>query len=328
MKLTAYEVRKDEETKMRKYAEKYGVEELVMTEEPLTEETIKLAEGAIGVTTLAQSVINEEICRGLHEMGVTGYSTRSVGYNHVDLKAAEKYGIRVSNASYSPHGVAEYTVMMILMSLRKYKPALYRINVNDYSLDGLVGSELSEMTVGIIGTGKIGETVIRNLSGFGCRIYAYDLYEKEEVKKYAVYQDLDTIYRECDIISLHTPLMDSTYHMIDGESIGRMKENVILVNCARGELMDIEAVIRGIEDEKIGAVALDVFENENGIYHHDRRTDIIKNREMAYLRQFPNVIMTQHMAFYTRQAVDSMVKCGIESLVSFAKGEDYFCRLI
>lgn len=224
-------------------------------------------------------------------------------------------------------GVAEYTVMMILMSLRKYKPALYRINVNDYSLDGLVGGELCEMTVGIIGTGKIGETVIRNLAGFGCRIYAYDIYEKEEVKKYAVYRDLDTIYKECDIISLHTPLMDSTYHMIDRDAVEKMKKGVILVNCARGELMDIEAVTRGVEDEKIGAVALDVFENENGIYHHDRRTEIIKNRDMAYLRQFPNVIMTQHMAFYTRQAVDSMVKCGVESLAAFARQQDYFCRL-
>ena len=328
MKLTAYEVRKDEEDKMRRYAEKCGVEELVMTELPLTEETLDLAEGASGVTTLGQSVINETICRKLREMGVKGYSTRSVGYNHVDLEAAKRYGIRVSNASYSPHGVAEYTVMMMLMSLRKYKPALYRINVNDYSLDGLVGGELCQMTVGIIGTGKIGETVIRNLSGFGCRIFAHDIYEKEEVKKYASYQDLDTIYRECDIISLHTPLMDSTYHMINSDSIEKMKKNVILVNCARGELMDIESVIRGVEDEKIGAVALDVFENENGIYHHDRKTDIIKNREMAYLRQFPNVIMTQHMAFYTRQAVDSMVKCGIESLAAFAGDKDYFCRLV
>ena len=327
MKLTAYEVRKDEEERMKKYAEKYGVDELVMTEEPLTEKSLDLAEGAAGITTLGQSVISEEICRRLHEIGVKGYSTRSVGYNHVNLKAAEKYGIRVSNASYSPHGVAEYTVMMILMSLRKYKPALYRINVNDYSLDGLVGGELCDMTVGIIGTGKIGETVIRNLSGFGCRIFAYDIYEKAEVKKYAAYRDLDAIYQECDIISLHTPLMDSTYHMINADSIKKMKDHVILVNCARGELMDIEAVIQGIENEKIGAVALDVFENENGIYHHDRRTDIIKNREMAYLRQFPNVIMTQHMAFYTRQAVDSMVKCGIESLAAFAEGKDYFCRL-
>ncbi|HIY02338.1 MAG TPA: lactate dehydrogenase [Candidatus Blautia faecipullorum] len=327
MKLTAYEVRKDEEENLRKYAQRCGVDELVITGEPLTGETLELAEGAAGVTTLGQSVINEDICRQLHQMGVTGYSTRSVGYNHVDLEAAKKYGIRVSNASYSPHGVAEYTVMMILMSLRKYKPALYRINVNDYSLDGLVGGELCEMTVGIIGTGKIGETVIRNLAGFGCRIYAYDIYEKEEVKKYAVYRDLDTIYKECDIISLHTPLMDSTYHMIDRDAVKKMKKGVILVNCARGELMDIEAVTRGVEDEKIGAVALDVFENENGIYHHDRRTEIIKNRDMAYLRQFPNVIMTQHMAFYTRQAVDSMVKCGVESLAAFARQQDYFCRL-
>ena len=217
--------------------------------------------------------------------------------------------------------------MLILMTLRNYKPALYRINVNDYSLNGLIGKELHDMTVGIIGTGKIGAAVIQNLSGFGCKILAHSRHEDENVKKYATYVDMDTIYSECDIISFHTPLNDATYHMVNKRTIAKMKKGVILINCARGELMNINDITKGIEDEQIGALALDVFENENGIYHHDRKTDIIKNKDMAYLRQFPNVIMTQHMAFYTEQAVVSMVHCGLESLVAFAENKEYRCQL-
>ncbi|MCI6303257.1 MAG: lactate dehydrogenase [Blautia sp.] len=257
MKITAYEVREDETEIMKKLADKLGIDELVTTAEPLTLDTAHLAKGAAGVTTLGQSIIDEKVCQALKNAGVKGYSTRTVGYNHVNLKAASEAGIRVSNATYSPHGVAEYTVMLILMTLRNYKPALYRINVNDYSLNGLIGKELHDMTVGIIGTGKIGAAVIKNLSGFGCKILAHSRHE----------------------------------------------------------------------DEQIGVLALDVFENENGIYHHDRKTDIIKNKDMAYLRQFPNVIMTQHMAFYTEQAVISMVHCGLESLVAFAENKEYRCQL-
>ena len=327
MKIVAYEVREDEAEIMKKLAGKLGIDELVTTAEPLTLDTVHLAEGAAGVTTLGQSIIDEKVCQALKNVGVKGYSTRTVGYNHVNLKAAAEAGIRVSNATYSPHGVAEYTVMLILMTLRNYKPALYRINVNDYSLNGLIGKELHDMTVGIIRTGKIGAAVIQNLSGFGCKLLAHSRHEDENVKKYATYVDMDTIYSECDIISFHTPLNDSTYHMVNKRTISKMKKGVILINCARGELMNIADITTGIEDEQIGALALDVFENENGIYHHDRKTDIIKNKDMAYLRQFPNVIMTQHMAFYTEQAVVSMVHCGLESLVAFAENKEYRCQL-
>lgn len=148
-----------------------------------------------------------------------------------------------------------------------------------------------------------GAAVIKNLSGFGCKILAHSRHEDENVKKYA------------------------TYHMVNKRTIAKMKKGVILINCARGELMNINDITKGIEDEQIGALALDVFENENGIYHHDRKTDIIKNKDMAYLRQFPNVIMTQHMAFYTEQAVISMVHCGLESLVAFAENKEYRCQL-
>lgn len=327
MKITAYEARPDEAPLLRAVAQAHDLE-LEITDRALSLDTVSLAVGSAGVTTLGQSAMNAALFHALAGLGVMGYSTRTIGYDHVDLEAAKQYGVRVSNARYGSSGVAEYTVILMLMTLRHYKPALYRINVNDYSLEGLLGRELRNLTVGVVGTGRIGQAVIENLSGFGCRILAYSPHPAPALAGRVTYTDLDTLYGACDIITLHTLLSPETYHMIDRRAIAKMKPGVILVNCARGELMDIEAVTEGIENEHIGSLALDVFENEHGIYHHDLKTSILKNRDMAYLRQFPNVVMTQHMAFYTQEAVESMVRCGVESLVAFANGQDYPCALV
>ena len=166
-----------------------------------------------------------------------------------------------------------------------------------------------------MGTGKIGRAVIKDLGGFGCRILAYDPYPAEDLKNTVEYVDGDTLLRTSDIITLHIPLMESTRHMINREAIAKMKTGVVIINASRGELTDIEALTEGIETEKIGALAMDVFEDENGIYHESRINDIIRNRKMAYIRQFPNVVLTQHMAFYTDANTDSMVECGIRGIV-------------
>lgn len=327
MKFAIYEVREDEMKMLKALEKKYNLE-LVITSEDLTPETLYLAEGADGVSTIGHSHMNRMIFEQLAKMGIHTYSSRCIGVNHIDLAAARELGFSVSNASYSPHGVADYTVMLMLMLLRKYKPALWRQQVNDYSLGGLMGRELRGLTVGIVGTGRIGLTVMQNLSGFGCKMLCYDVHERPEAAALGKYVSLTELYNESDIITLHTPLLDSTRFMINEESIAQMKPDALIINCARGELMDITAIIHAIENQKLGGVALDVFADEDGIYHHDRRTDIIKNRDMAYLRQFPNVIMTQHMAFYTAEAVDSMVTCGIESLLAFAEGKNYPCQIV
>lgn len=316
MKIAVYELREDEISEFDKISQEFKLD-LVKTKETLNSATVAFAKGCQGVTTLGHSTLDKAMLESLKNIGIKYISTRSIGFNHIDIHKARELGLRVSNASYAPNGVADYTIMLILMTLRNYKPALWRGQVNDYSLEGLQGRELRNLTVGVMGTGKIGKAVIKNLTGFGCRVLAYDLYQEEEVKSLASYVDLNTFYRECDVITLHTPLLDSTYRIINKATLDKMKKGVILINCARGELMDIQDIIEGIEEEKIGALGLDVFENEEEIYHRDRRTHIIKNREMAYLRQFPNVILTQHMAFYTEEAVRSMVRCGIKSLVEF-----------
>ena len=164
--------------------------------------------------------------------------------------------------------------MMILLCLRNYKQALWRTQVNDYSLSGLIGRELKDLTVGIIGTGSIGATVIRELSGFGCRIICCSRHENEEVKRFAEYVSLETLYRESDIISLHVALVPETFHMIDSSTLKQMKKGVVLINCARGSLMDMKALIEGIESEQIGALGLDCMEDEEHIVHKDLKTDI------------------------------------------------------
>ena len=186
--------------------------------------------------------------------------------------------------------------------------------VNDYSLQGLEGREMKDLTIGIMGTGRIGQAVLKNLSGFGARLLAYDIHQNETAKIYATYVDLEQFYQECDIISLHMPYLKSTHHLINDQTISKMKDGIIIINCARGQLCNTESLIRGIENKKIGALGLDVVESEEGIYHQDMRTDIIKNKNMAYLRQFPNVVMTQHLAFYTDAAVSSMVQLSLNGL--------------
>lgn len=322
MRIYAYEVREDERAAFEREAARCQAE-VVMTKELPSPEQVPKAEGFDGISILGMARIDRPLLEAYAGAGVRYLSTRTIGYNHIDLEAAKELGIQVCNACYPPNGVADFTVMMLLMCLRHYKQAMWRGQVNDFSLQGLQGRDLKDLTVGIMGTGRIGEQVIRNLSGFGCRVLAFDVYEKEAVKPLASYVDQETIYRECDIISLHMPLLPSTRHMINRDSIAKMKDGVILINCARGELTDINALVEGIESQKIGALGMDTVEGEEGIVHEDRRTDIISNRNWFYLHQFRNVIMTQHMAFYTEQAVDSMVRCGVEGIVKMAETGDY-----
>ncbi len=316
MKVIAFEVREDEKKDFLEQAERFHME-ITYCSEALTLENFDQIRGYDGITILGRSSIGSEILDAMKAYGVKFLATRTIGFNHIDVDYAKKIGIRISNSQYAPNGVAEYTVMLLLMSLRHYKQALFRGNVNDYSLQGLQGRELRNLTVGIIGTGKIGESVVRNLQGFGCKIIAYDAYKKENVKEMATYVSLEELYEKSDVISLHTPLLDSTYHMINRDSLAKMKQGVTIINCARGELMSIPDVIDAVESEKIGALGLDVFEKEEGIYHHDLRSDIISNKDMAYLRQFPNVTMTQHMAFYTDAAVASMVEGALLAMKDF-----------
>ncbi len=321
MKVTVYNCRPfDEKELFVSYAKELGIE-LVLCPDAPDMDNVSLCKGSRCVDVIT-SKIDEGLIRAFHDNGVEYITTRTIGYDHIDLEAAKKYKIKVGNAPYGPNGVADYTVMLILMSIRKMSAILGRTNVQDYTLAGLCGRELKDLTVAVIGTGRIGETVIRNLSGFGCRILAYDLYEKEEVKQFASYVPLAQIWQEADVITLHMPLTEENFHLINADTISHMKDGVVIINTARGALIDSDAFISAIEEGKIGAAGLDVVENEFGLYYYDHKSDILKNRELALLRSFPNVTVAHHMAFYTQNYVETVVKDSLMSCKLFMEGKE------
>lgn len=326
-KLFVYSYREfDEAEFFQKFAKEYDME-LGWCKDAPTMENAHLAEGFECLSILT-TVVDAALMERFHELGIRMISTRTVGYDHVDVKRAEELGIQVSNASYTPNCVADYTIMLMLMAIRKMKRIMQRAEINDFSLKGIQGRIMPSFTVGIIGTGRIGSIVTQYLSGFGCKVYAYDLHENPAVKDYAEYADLETIYRECNMISLHMPLNEDNFHMINRETIAKMRDNVVIVNTGRGSLIDSQALIDGIVSGKVGAAALDVVENEFNMYYYDLKSDILDNRELYILRGFPNVIVTPHMAFYTDQSVSDMVLSSVKGYWHFSRGEKNPWRVI
>ncbi len=326
MKIYAFEVRPDEQAMF----DSLSTEELEITTSPeiLTLDNIGLAEGCEAITTLGMTKWNAPLLKKASELGVKCISTRTIGYNHIDLNACKEYGINACNVSYGPDSVADFALMLMLIALRKYKPAVYRQNVNDFSLGGLQGKTINGMTVGVVGTGKIGFAVIKRLKAFGATVICNDRHVNKKVEELAEYVSLDELYKRADMITYHIPLTAESARMVNSYTINQMKDGVVLINTARGELMNVEDLINGIESQKIGALATDVFDGELNIYHESHINDIISNREMAYLRQFPNVVMTQHMAFYTESAVAEMVKNGVEGPIAVLNGKPWQNKLV
>lgn len=321
MRVTVYNCREfDEKELFLRYEKELGME-LVLCPEAPSLDNIPLAKGSACVNIIT-SKITRELMEAFHAQGVKYLTTRTIGYDHIDIEAAKEFGIKVANAPYGPHGVADYTVMLILMSIRKMKRIIERTNIQDYTLAGIQGKELKDLTVGIIGTGRIGKTVIKNLSGFGAKMLAYDLHEQEEVRKYAQYVPLEKLFEEADVITLHTPLTEENYHLIDEKSLAHMKDGVVIVNTARGALIDSKALINAIESGKVGAAGLDVVEDEFGLYYYDHKSDILNNRELAVLRGFPNVTVSHHMAFYTDNCVETVVRDSLLGCKLFMEGKE------
>lgn len=300
----------DEAVYFQQFAREYGIELGICREAP----TLANAHLAAGYPYLSiiTSKIDEELMAEFARLGVKMISTRTVGYDHIDLEAARRYGIEVSNATYTPECVADYTIMLMLMAIRKMKRIMERASINDFSLEGIQGRLLSSFTVGVIGAGKIGREVIRRLSGFGCRVYVHDLYQDDKLEG-AIWADLDTIYAQCDLITLHMPLTEENFHLINRDSLARMRDGVVLINTARGGLIDSDALIEGLESGKVGAAGLDVVEKEFGLYYYDLKSKVLDNRQLSILRGFPNVVVTPHMAFYTDQSISDMVGHSLQS---------------
>ena len=317
MKLFAFGCRPyDEEPFFLQHAQALGVE-LGLSRESIRMDTVEQARGYDYISILTNPVPAPLMDR-LQELGVKMISTRTIGYDHVDCAHAREIGMRVSNVSYTPESVADYTVMLMLMTLRKMKRILQRAVINDFTLQGVSGGLLTERTVGVVGTGRIGRAVIRDLQGFGCKVYAYDVYPNPELP--VEYLPLDELFARCDMISLHAPLTPDNFHMIDAAAIEKMPQGVILINTARGSLIDSDAMIDGLESGKIAACGLDVVEDEFNLYYYDRRSDVLGNRRLSILRDMPNVVVTPHMAFYTDRSVSDMVYNSMLSCLYESKG--------
>ncbi len=320
MKLFAYSLREyDELALLDAQAKKHGFEYGWTSEYP-TLENAELARGYDALTIITNPM-TPELLERYAAMGIRGIATRSIGYDHIDLAAAARVGIRVGHAAYPPDGVADYTVMLILMALRKTKLVDAAAAYQDFELRGKIGRTLGSCTVGVVGTGRIGEAVVRRLAGFGARVVASDPYPKAALADTVEYVELDELLAVSDVVTLHAPGLPENDRMIGAEQLARMKDGVVIVNAARGALIDTAALVDALESGKVGAAALDTIENEAGLYYLDRSRDILPNRDRAVLTAFPNVIVSPHMAFYTEEAVDHMVSSNVEALLAFDRGE-------
>ena len=316
MKIFGFSIREfDEEAFLKQYCEKYNVEYDYTSQTPCLE-NLEMARGYDALNILTTPFPKEMIDK-CHEMGIKVIATRTIGYDHIDYEYARSIGMGVLNITYSPSTVADYTIMMILLGLRKFKETMLRAQVQDFTLKGKLGREIRNCTIGVIGTGRIGKQVISDLQGFGCRIIAYDPYKDSEVEKLAEYVDLDTLLSSSDVITLHAPGINENYHMLGQDAFKKMKDGVGIVNCARGMLMDSDALIDNIESGKVGFACLDVVEHEGGLYYFNRMGEPLNNPRLAILNSYPNVIVTPHAAFYTDEAVSNMVENSILNIIDY-----------
>ena len=218
--------------------------------------------------------------------------------------------------------MADYAIMLMLMALRKVKFVQRCAAAQDFSLEGKIGRSLGSCTVGVVGTGAIGSCVVRELQGFGCRVLAYDPVEKDELSGLATYVDLPELLAASDVVTLHAPGLPENRHMIGAGELARMREGAVLVNAARGSLVDTAALLDALESGHLGGAALDTIEDEAGLYYLDRSRDVLAGRDRAALMALPNVVVTPHMAFYTAEDVEGMVRSNVEALLAFAAGAD------
>jgi D-lactate dehydrogenase len=296
--------------------------DLVFLESRLKPHTAKLADGFDAVCAFVNDDLSAPVLEALDHLGIHHIALRSAGFNHVDLEAAGRLGFTIARVpAYSPHAVAEHTVAIMLALNRQIHKAYTRVRDGNFALDGLLGFDLHGRTVGVIGTGKIGERVAVIMAGFGCRILAYDPYPNEVCLDLGVeYVELATLFSESDIVTLHTPLMPETHHIINAETIAQMKDGVMVVNTSRGALVDTQAVIDGLKTRKVGYLGLDVYEEEGDLFFENLSDRIITDDVFSRLLTFPNVIITGHQAFFTADAITAIAETTIGNLTAFAKG--------
>ncbi len=287
----------------------------------LASDTAALAQGYDVVCAFVNDKVTSDVIEKLARGGVSLIALRSAGYNHVDLKAAKGKIKVVRVPSYSPYAVAEHAVGMMLCLNRKLHRAYGRIRENNFSIVGLRGCDMPGKTAGVIGGGQIGAVSGGILKGFGMKVLGYDVDKKLVEKTGATFADLPTLYKESDVISLHCPLTPDNLHMINKDSIARMKDGVMLINTGRGGLIDSAALLDALKSKKIGAAGLDVYEEENKYFYEDLSATFIPDDVLARLLTFPNVLITSHQAFFTKEAMQNIARTTLENIKAFQDGK-------
>ncbi|MBD0377932.1 MAG: 2-hydroxyacid dehydrogenase [Flavisolibacter sp.] len=295
--------------------------ELEFFEVALSQQTVGLVQDAAAICVFVNDKVDKAVIEQLRERGVSIIALRYAGFNNVAIEAAEENNLRVCRVpAYSPEAVAEHAVAMILTLNRKTHKAYNRVREQNFSLQGLMGFDLHGKTVGVIGTGKIGAAFCRIMKGFGCRVLAFDVVANKDLENEGImYQPLSEVLQQSDIISLHTPLNEETFHLINEQSLRSMKNGSMLINTSRGGLIDTYAVINALKSGRIGYLGIDVYEQEEGLFFRDLSGDIIKDDIIQRLTSFPNVLVTAHQAFFTKEAMDQIADttlCNIKALLA------------
>lgn len=309
------------------FFEKYNIDfgyELEFFDTQLNEQTVKLIEHTDVVCVFVNDVVNESIIKELAEKNVKIIALRCAGFNNVDLDAAKKHGIKVCRVpAYSPEAVAEHAMAMILTLNRKIHKAYNRVREQNFALNGLLGFDLHGKTIGIIGTGNIGKAFSKIAKGFGCKILAYDIVTNPEMESEGVrFVDIETIFKESDIISLHCPLNDATRHIINKSSLSQMKNNVMIINTSRGGLINTREVISALKKGKVGYLGIDVYEQEEKLFFRDLSENIIQDDAIQRLMSFPNVLVTAHQAFFTNEALTQIALVTYNNIKSLLLDND------
>ncbi len=288
----------------------------------LNSSTASLSQGSPVICAFVNDTIDTDTLRILEDCGVKLIALRSAGYNNVDLKAAYGHIHVVRVPAYSPHAVAEHAMALILSLNRKTHKAYFRTRDGNFSINGLMGFDMYQKIIGVVGTGQIGRCLIDISLGFGMKVIAYDKYPDEQFAKEKgfTYTTLEELYHQSDIISLHCPLSKETFHMIDGKSIQRMKKGVFLINTSRGKIIETESLIKGLKERQIGAAGLDVYEEESDYFFEDRSSEMISDDMLARLMTFPNVLITSHQGFFTKEALSNIAHTTLENIKEFLAG--------
>ena len=317
MKIAFFDTKPYDKPSFDKYGAEHGIK-FKYFETKLNEDTVDLAGGYDGVCVFVNDTVNAAVIDRLCELGVRIVALRCAGFNNVDMKHA--YGkvhvLRVP--AYSPYAVAEHTMAMLLTSIRRIHKAYIRTRDFNFSLSGMTGFDLHGKTVGVVGTGRIGRVFIDICLGFGMRVLAYDKFKAQGLEdgERVRYVELDELFEKSDIISLHCPLTEDTYHIINEQTIESCKKGVVILNTSRGALVDAEALLAAIKSRKVGAACLDVYEEESELFFEDFSGHILDDDVLARLISMPNVIVTSHQAFLTEEALSNIAETTVENIVS------------